>query len=400
VSEGRQAGGACHPDDAGDAALRASLIQDIRRHRQEFESAGERSEQERALPADAVSVLRAMGAFWLKTPGELGGTPLRPLEFCDVMEELGYADSSTAWLAMVGNGGTGTAAGWLPDAGVRRVFVPGHPPPLVVGVPRAAGTGRPVAGGYLVSGRWSFASGIGHADWLIAGFQVKGGGGPALVAVVPKADVEVIDNWRVAGLAGTGSMDFRMDGLFVPGELTFARAGGAVRGGALFRQEEHVFLSNEVPPLCIGMARRALDEMTSLAAGIARFPGGGVVSERAVFHKQLGRAAIKVKAASLAHRDAVAAAWAEALAGSGASEGVHAAVTAASIFAVETCAEVISDLFRYGGDRMLSLSGLMQRQLRDVLGARQHIGVSEQFYENAGRLRLAAVQGPKAVSGR
>jgi hypothetical protein len=83
---------------------------------------------------------------------------------------------------------------------------------------------------------------------------------------------------------------------------------------------------------------------------------------------------------------------------------VHAAVTAASIFAVETCAEVIADLFRFGGSRMLSLSGLLQRQLRDVLGARQHIGVSEQFYEIAGRLRVqaarGAVHGPKAVSGR
>ncbi len=324
------------------------------------------------------------------------------------MEELGYADSSTAWVAMVGNGGTGTTAGWLPDAGVRRVFVPGQPRPLIVGVPRAAGKGRPVAGGYLVSGRWSFASGIAHADWLIAGFQVDGGNGGntrdpaggaggtdradsrALVSVVPKRDVEVIDTWRVAGLQGTGSPDFLMDEVFVPRELTFDRTGGAVRGGALFRQEEHVFLSNEVPPLCVGMARRALDEMTALADRIARFPGSPAVSERPAFHSELGRAAIKVRAASLAHRDAVATAWEEALAGTGRSERVHAAVTAASIFAVETCAEVISDLFRYGGGRVLSLSSLMQRQLRDALGARQHIGVSEHFYEIAGRLRIQA----------
>ncbi len=158
-------------DDAGNGALRTSLIEGIRRQRAEFQDAGERSERLRALPADAVRTLRGMGTFWLKTPGELGGTPLTPFEFCDVMEELGYADSSTAWLAMVGNGGTGTAAGWLPDAGVRQVFVPGRPLPLVVGVPRAAGRGRAVAGGYVVSGRWSFASGIAHADWLIAGFQ-------------------------------------------------------------------------------------------------------------------------------------------------------------------------------------------------------------------------------------
>lgn len=77
-------------DDAGDDALRTELIEGIRRHRQEFENAGQRSERIRALPADAARTLRKMGMFWLKTPGELGGTPLTPLEFCDVMEELGY----------------------------------------------------------------------------------------------------------------------------------------------------------------------------------------------------------------------------------------------------------------------------------------------------------------------
>jgi len=186
-------------DDAGDHALRTELIEGIRRHRLEFENAGESSERLRALPPEAALTLRRMGLFWLKTPGELGGTPLTPLEFCDVMEELGYADSSTAWLAMVGNGGTGTAAGWLPGAGVRQVFVPGAPRPLVVGVPRAAGRGRPVPGGYVVSGRWAFASGIAHADWLIAGFRVAGPDGRALVGVVPVRDVQVVDTWRVGG---------------------------------------------------------------------------------------------------------------------------------------------------------------------------------------------------------
>jgi indole-3-acetate monooxygenase len=63
-------------------------------------------------------------------------------------------------------------------------------------------------------------------------------------------------------------------------------------------------------------------------------------------------------------------------------------VAAASVFAVETCAEVISDLFRYGGGRVLSLSSPMQRHLRNALAARQHVAVSEEFYEAAGRERI------------
>ena len=139
-----------------------------------------------------------MGAFWLKTPAELGGTPLAPLDFCDVMEEFGYADAATAWTVMVGNGGTGRAA----------------------------------PGGYVVTGRWGFASGVSYADWLLGGFRVPGDDGlpdRLLVAVVPKDDVEVVDNWHVAGLQGSGSFDFRMPDVFVPEEMTFERAASACR---------------------------------------------------------------------------------------------------------------------------------------------------------------------------
>jgi alkylation response protein AidB-like acyl-CoA dehydrogenase len=58
------------------------------------------------------------------------------------------------------------------------------------------------------------------------------------------------------------------------------------------------------------------------------------------------------------------------------------------VYAVEICAEVITDLFRYGGGRVLSLSSPVQRYLRDALAARQHIGVSEENYERAGRHRI------------
>jgi alkylation response protein AidB-like acyl-CoA dehydrogenase len=371
VSEDRLARSA---GDVGGAVIRPQLPAAIRRRRREFEAAGERAEELRTLPSDTVQTLRDMGVFWLKTPAEFGGTPLAPLDFCDVMEELGYADASTAWTVMVGNGGTGTAGGWLPDAGARRVFAPGRPLPLIVGTPGPRGTGRVTAGGYVVSGRWGFASGVAHSDWLLAGFRDDHG--RMLVGVVPRDQAEVIDNWRVAGLRGSGSFDFRLDEVLVPAELTFERAASACRGGALFHQEAHVFLSNEVPPLCVGLARRALDEMTGLA------------SERAVFHAALGRAETRLRAARLLHRDAIATAWDAARAGNGTPESVHIAVAAASVYAVETCAEVITDLFRYGGDQALSLSSPLQRYLRDTLAARQHIGVSEENYERAGQMRI------------
>ena len=389
--------------------LHDELIAGIRASREKFESAGDRAEELRTLPHDAVGILRSLGLFWLKTPAELGGTPLSPVEFSDVIEELAYVDTSTAWAAMIGAGCNGLAGGWLPEEGARRIFGPGPDGvrPVVAGQLAPRGTGHPVRGGYLVSGRWGFSSGIVHADWIIGAFKPDGDDpGPAggqegaaetrfgrmVVFLVPKAQAEVIDNWHVAGLQGTGSLDFSVDGIFVPSELTYDLGTAALRGGALFRLGMPAFVSNEVPPLAVGLARRALDDMTELATHTARFPGGPTVSERAVFHKELGRAETRIRAARAIHREAMAAAWESAVADSVPGEELQLAVTTASIYAVETCAEVVSDLFRYGGGRVLALSNPMQRHLRDALAARQHLALSEEHYETAGRYLLQSAK--------
>jgi indole-3-acetate monooxygenase len=404
--------GAPGPGAAGEAGLSEKLIAAIRDRRGEFEAAGDRAEELRTLPADTVSTVRSLGLFWLKTPAGLGGTPLSPVEFCDVIEELAYADVSTAWAAMIGAGCCGLAGGWLPEAGARRVFAPDRPLPVLAGQLAPRGTGQRVEGGYAVTGRWGFSSGLPHADWLIGAFRAEGpaqpggtdaggadadagagtGFGSMIVFVAPKSDAEVIDTWYVAGLQGTGSLDFRMDGAFVPAEMTYQLGAAAVRGGDLFRLGMPAFVSNEVPPLCVGLARRALDDMTGLALKTARFPGGPTVSARAVFHKELGRAETKLKAARLVHREAMADAWATARSGTIPPEEQQHAVTAASVYAVETAAEVVSDLFRYGGGRVLALSSPMQRHLRNALAARQHLALSEEGYEAAGRYRLEAAK--------
>jgi alkylation response protein AidB-like acyl-CoA dehydrogenase len=385
--------------------LRAELLAGIQRHQAAFAAAGDEAESLRTLPPDAVATVRSLGLFWLKTPASLGGTPLGPLEFCDVIEELAYIDVSTAWAAMIGAGCCGLVGGWLPEAGARRVFTPTDDGlPVVAGQLAPRGTGKPVAGGYVVTGRWGFSSGILHADWLLGAFKTDAaagdgaasdggtGFGRMVVFAVPKSDAEVIDNWYVAGLQGTGSLDFRVDDLFVPEEMTYDLGIPAVRGGDLFRLGMPAFVSNEVPPLCVGLARRALDDMTELALKTARFPGGPTVSDRAVFHKELGRAETKLRAARLVHREAMADCWEMACAGDPPSEELQLAVTAASVFAVETAAEVVSDLFRYGGGRVLALSNPMQRHLRNALAARQHLALSEEGYEAAGRYRLESAK--------
>ena len=364
------------------------LLAAIRAHRAEFEAAGALAEDMRTLPPATVATLRSLGLFWLKTPAEFGGTPLTPLEFCDVIEELAYVDVSTAWATMIGNGCAGMAGGWLPDEGARRVFGAAGEAgllPLIAGQPQPRGVGRPVPGGYVVSGRWGFSSGIVHAGWVIGGFPAPDDPAAVMVFVAPKDEADVVDTWHVAGLQGTGSLDFRLSDVFVPASMTYVRGGQAFRGGPLFRQPGHLFVDNEVPPLAVGLARRALAEMAELAGQTARFPGGATLQERAAFHSELGRAWARVRAARAVHREAISAAWAATLTGADVPARLLTDAATASVYTVETCAEVVADLFRYGGGRALALTNRLQRHLRDSVAARQHVSVSEEHYETAGR---------------
>lgn len=127
--------------------------------------------------------------------------------------------------------------------------------------------------------------------------------------------------------------------------------------------------------------------MAHLAGQTARFPGGPPVADRPVFHKEPGRAETRLRAARAVHREAVKATWLAAQAGA-LPPRMHTDLTVGAVFAAETCTDVVGNLFRYGGGRLLSLSERMQRLLRDVYAARQHIGLSEEAYERAGRDRL------------
>jgi alkylation response protein AidB-like acyl-CoA dehydrogenase len=371
-----------------------AFLSAVRERRADFEAAARRAEDERTLPADVVGLMRDLRLFWLKTPRELGGSELDALGFCDVLEEIAYYDASAAWTAMVGNGCTGTVAGWLPEEGLREVFA-GPDLPICAGQFVARGRAARVDGGYAVTGRWAFSSGINHSGWLVGGCRVAGGGEPILV-VVPKSEATCHDTWHVAGLQGTGSGDYSLEEVFVPAARTFAWPSPAVRGGDLFAQAPVLFVSNELGPVVVGIARRAIDDMYALAGATDRRLNRASVGERAAFHKDIARAEARVRAASLLYRDSVAESLTAAKAGEEPGPSFVPRMLAQHTLVVEECADVVVQLIRYGGGRVLALSHPLQRHLRNLLAARQHVYVSEENYELAGRTRLDELSRPES----
>ncbi|MBO0886093.1 MAG: hypothetical protein J2O38_01765, partial [Acidimicrobiales bacterium] len=153
-------------------------------------------------------------------------------------------------------------------------------------------------------------------------------------------------------------------------------------------QQGLLFVANEVPGCCVGVALRAIDDMTALASQTVRFFGGVSLADRAVFQKELALAKTKVNAARLYYRDAIGQAFEATAVGKDIPVEALQAAALSQPYVAETCVEVVSDLFRFGGGRALALSHPMQRHLRNLLAARQHGAATEAHYENTGRAML------------
>src|SRR5689334_8339706 len=185
------------------------------------------------LADEVVDALHENRIFGMWVPTELGGSELDPITSLKVIEELVAADASTGWVTMAASLAIGTGAAYLGDAAVEEIFG-GERFPVIAGQGTRPGTAVPTDGGHLLSGSWSFASGIKHATHIHTLGVVEGTGEPRIF-VLPVARATLVDNWDVLGLRATGSIDYRIDSVFVPeGYTHFALTETPRRGGALY----------------------------------------------------------------------------------------------------------------------------------------------------------------------
>lgn len=232
-------------------------------------AASDEIERTRHLPTAIVEQLRAAGVFRMGVPVEQGGPGLDSLQQTEVVEILARGDASAAWCAMIGMD-TPLYAQFLPESVARNEL--SDPDAVTAGLILPLGRAERVPGGYRVTGRWQFGSGITHADWVVAGcFVYRDGepepgpdGGPRhwRIMLAPREQVEVIDTWRTTGLAGSGSCDYQAKDLFVPEEHSFSL--GAPRITGPYATSEAIL--RNMPGVPLGVARAALDHVRALAA--------------------------------------------------------------------------------------------------------------------------------------
>ena len=375
----------------GRAEKRQALLRAVEGVRDVLAARAAEAEELRTLPPASVTALRDSGLFLLKLPAVLGGAEADPVTQLDVIEAVTYIDPAAGWCLFIGAAGVGMSGAFLPDTAIAQMFSGDRVPTLAGAL--MPGTAVSVSGGYRVTGRWSWGSGIRHAEWLSAQAVVnRAGGGPreVIACVFPAARAEIHDNWHVVGMKGTGSCDFSVSDLFVPEEFTYNLArSGPRRGGPLYRLGWPGFVTNEHAAFALGVGRRALDAIIELAQSKRRGYGKQVpLAERAVFQRAVGEGDLRLRAARALVVEVLEKAWTTVCEGRQPEPRLQAEMRSAAALVTDVALEIATSAFRYGAGTAVFLSHILQRCLRDLYVAATHLMVSDSSYENYGQFLL------------
>ncbi len=268
---------------------------------------GERAEEAehlRQLPSATLRDFEASGLGDLLVPRRWGGQEASVAEVLDAGRALGHGCASSSWVLMFF-----TLHAWIaalyPDETQEELL--GGDEPFLAAAPLAP-TGRavPDGDGYRVSGRWAWASGVMHSNWVITG-AIAGpdeAAYPALVAM-PRPAIQVEDTWFTSGMCATGSSDVIAQDVAVPARHVLALRdvfGGTTPGAvnnpsALYRWPLVPLLALNAAMPALGAAERVLEAYTERVGVRVAAYTGAKQRERPAAQMRLGQASVRLEAA-------------------------------------------------------------------------------------------------------
>ena len=366
------------------AELRRELIQRAQDLVPVLRERAEATEKNRTIPAETHAEFQDAGFYRIYQPEAFGGLEMDIGLMVDLAAELGRGCGSSAWiftnLALHGlvNG--------MKDAKAQQELWGDDPRTLIASAyPGKDAHVEAVDSGIVVDGVWNYSSGVDFAGWVNLQIFLRPEDGPAehRFALVPKSDYQIIDDWFVTGLAGTGSRSIAMKKVFIPDYRMISSLdmhggptpGSAVNPGNLYKIPfwgvgAKLFTA---PPL--GIARGALElteeDIESRASGF-----GAKLAEQPAILLRISESAAEIEAAwALLARDCAAA---EAMTGAGEIPSLpqRTAWRRNNAYAVVLCMRATDRLYGLAGMRGMEPSSHVQRCWRDVHAAASQVAIN------------------------
>jgi alkylation response protein AidB-like acyl-CoA dehydrogenase len=339
-----------------------------------IEAAGDRIEAERRIVPDVVAALHEAGLFHMLLPPAMGGGGSDIVAFNQVIETVAAADASTAWCLSQQVAST-QAAGYLDPKIAREVFGPPHG--AVAWGPPSGAKAIVADGGYVVTGRWRFASGSGHCPW-IGGHSavIERDGKPRLddkghpvlrTMLFPKERAVWTDIWHTIGLRGTGSNQYEVKDLFVPDAYTTWRDQPSDRtdDGPLYNVPLLTLYGIGFCGVGLGLARASLEAFMTLAAGKTGRVGRGAMRDSPVIQSEVAKVAGGLHAARAFLRDMLEEIW-DAVNKDGATLEQRARLRLAITGALDQSVRVVDFAYAAAASSAIFNGSPFERRFRDM----------------------------------
>jgi len=347
--------------------------------------AGE-TEQLGRVPDDTIQELTDIGVFRATQPRQWGGLEIDHATFYEGMALIASACASTGWVASV-VGIHPWQVALFADAAQRDVWAEDRDARIASSL-APTGAVRRVDGGYRLSGRWPFSSGVDHCSWALIGGVIPDGDGEFRTFLVPRGDFTIDQgSWQVTGLAGTGSKDLLIEDAFVPEHRTHSVVdvyhgrdpGFAVNDRPYFRLPWRLVFGYTIAAPAIGAALGAVEAfIDSNRARVSAYGGPPVARDPAV-NRPLARALVETGSA----RMRLAATWRELRATLDAGETIPFPRRVQALYeaalAHHACTDAVCALVAVNGGRTMRADGVLQRGFRDLLAMRNHPAANLEF---------------------
>lgn len=340
---------------------------------------------QKSVPLDVIAEFKKAGIYRAATPKRFGGDALPPSEFLRIIERISAVDASAGWVASFGSAVYLAA---LPLETQAELYADSPDVVFAGGLFPIQKVDR-LEGGWNVTGEWKFSSGCRGAD--IIGVGLAGGEdaqGKPLTALLRPNQVQIIENWDVIGLKGTGSNDLRVQGEFVKDEWTFIRGGKPAVDEPLYRYPAIAYAAQVLAAVNLGTGRAALDYAIQVGSGRSGITGAPKLADRAYYRIDIAKAEASLQSARAFFYEISDEVFATVSAGDPATDKQKALLRLASTHVAKVGAAAVQSAYTLCGTAAIYDSNPMQRYLRDASVVTQHAFLGDGIYDGAGAVLM------------
>jgi len=358
---------------------------------------GSRAEAERLkrLPDPVADAFLEHDLYRILVPEDLGGAGLDPLDYFDMCQELASYDGSVGWNFALAST-CSPLVGMLPMERLRTFFA--DPDCAIAGTVGPSGKATRIDGGWRLTGRWNWVSGVHQAKWVILGAFVFDEDGKQLMNedgspetrqfLLPKDPKSVLDVWDVGGMRGTGSTDYVCDSAFTSEEMWVrAFSGQSNHPDPVFRVP-FTYFGFGLCGVALGIARQAVDGLKDLAVSKASAVSRRTLRDQSQAQYAVGKSEALLRSARLYVRESFGTVWTALCAGEPVTLEMRGRTRGSYVHAAESALEAVRLCYRAAGGSALWEKSPFEQALRDVNAVGCHITLQEVMLEEAGRVEF------------